>query len=96
MICLCENPLESIHLQLADDESPVACSLCGNYIQVNGLPVDDLVKKSVNAWFDAAQSQKVTTAQANEQGHTLVYRLQAALHGKTIVYFLPLPENDGV
>ncbi|TMW72010.1 hypothetical protein [Alteribacter natronophilus] len=96
MICLCENPLQSIHLQLSDEESPLACSLCGSYIDMSELPVGDLIKKSINSWFHGTLEQELTTAQANEQGHALVYRLQAALHGRTIVYFLPLTEDQNM
>ncbi|WP_026691786.1 hypothetical protein [Alteribacter aurantiacus] len=92
MYCLCETPLESIHLQL-DRESPLTCSHCASTLKLGELPLPPLAQKAVEQWVNAFEQGKLSPKEANHAGHQLVYRLQAALDGKTLVFYIPLEEK---
>ncbi|MBM7095372.1 MULTISPECIES: hypothetical protein [Alteribacter] len=92
MYCLCETPLQSIHLQ-SDSENPLTCSHCAANLEIGELTISPLVKKAVMQWADHYEQGKLTTKEANDAGHQLVYRLQAALDGRTLVFYIPLLEK---
>ncbi len=96
MKCLCETPLESIHLQLDEEGSPVACSHCGTELDLEELSLPPSLNRTIYEWTAQFASGELTTKEANDTGHTLVYRLQAALDGQTLVFYIPLDENINI